>query len=710
MSTPFKPNDLFVSPSGNDRWSGRLAEPNAAGADGPFATLTRARDAVRQRKLNGELAGPVTVWLRGGRYPLTAPLTFTPEDSAPVTYAAYPGEQPVLDGGRRITGWQVVSHPIDPARGAVWVADLPEVAEGKWHFRQLFVNGQRRSRPRLPKITPGTDGRNDFYRMEAVPNIQFDATSTADLFQGYDRFTAAPGQFDAWQNLGDVEVVVLHYWIEERMPVASFDPQTRQVVSTRYSMFALKDDFVARYAKYYVDNVFEALTEPGEWYLDRAAGKVYYIPMSDETPETTEVYAPVVDQLLKLAGDPDHNRYVEFLRFEGLIFEHADWRELDVPAEADTGMPTTRKYAASPQAASHVPGAISLVGARFCAIEDCAIRHVGYYGIELGDGCQGIRIVGNDIGDLGAGGIRINGSDARGSLSRRTGNNRITDNHIHDGGQVYHSGIGVFAKHTFGNVVAHNHIHDFYYSGISSGWVWGYADSVSGNNRFEKNHIHTLGKAWLSDMGGIYTLSVQPGTVIRGNLIHDVEKANYGGWAIYLDEGSSHIIVEDNVSYNTSSQLQHTHYGRENILRNNIWAFGREGMIALSRAEDHVSYTFERNIVITDGQPIFIGGYSNDFSKRNILSDLNLFWDVSGEVVLTGPRVSDRSSPVEKKSLEQWRASTGNDLHSVVADPRFKDVKAFDFALAPDSPALALGFRPIDLSDVGPRPKDKRQV
>ena len=710
MSTSFNPNDLYVSTNGNDRWSGRLAEPNAERTDGPLATLAGARNAVRQRKLKGELSGPMTVWLRGGRYPVAAPVVFMPDDSAPVTYAAYPAEQPILDGGKRITGWRVESSPLPNGKGSSvrWVADIPEVAEGKWQFRQLFVNGQRRSRARLPKITPGTDGRDDFYRMEAVPNIHFDATSTVDLFQGYDRFTAAPGQFDSWQHLNDVEVVVLHYWIEERMPVASYDPHTRQVVSTRYSMFALKDDFVARYAKYYVDNVFEALTEPGEWYLDRNAGKLYYIPMPGETPEATEVYAPVADQLLKLAGDPDTNRYVEFVRFEGLVFEHADWRELDVQAEADTGMPTTRKYAASPQAASQVPGAIVMTGARYCAIEDCAIRHVGFYGIELADGCLGVRIVGNDIGDMGAGGVKINGSDARGSLARRTGNNRITDNHIHDGGQIYHSGIGVFAKHTFGNVVAHNHIHDFYYSGISSGWVWGYTDSVSGNNRFEKNHIHSLGKAWLSDMGGIYTLSVQPGTVIRGNLIHDVEKANYGGWAIYLDEGSSHIIIEDNVSYNTSSQPHHTHYGRENTLRNNIWAFGREGQIALSRAENHVSYTFEHNIVITDRQPIFIGGYSNDFSKRQIISDLNLFWDVSGEVVLTGPRVSGRSSPVENKNLEQWRKTTGNDVHSVVADPCFKDLARFDFTLAPDSPALALGFRPIDVSDVGPRPKDKR--
>jgi len=710
MSTTFQPQDLFISPLGNDNWSGRLPEPNGEGTDGPLASLCRARDLLRQRKQQGDWHGPTTVWIRGGRYALAEPLVFTPDDSAPVTYAAYPGEHPVFSGGRRITGWRIMPHPIHPSLGEVWMAELPDVAAGKWAFRQLFVNGERRHRPRLPKITPGTDGRNDFYRIEHVANVRLENATINDLFEGYDRFIAAPGQFDAWRNLSDIEVVVLHYWIEERMPVASYDPRTREVVSTRYSMFALRDDFMPRYARYYVDNVFEALTEPGEWYLERASGRLYYIPLAGERIETVEAYAPVTEQLLKLAGDPDQGRYVEFLRFQGLTFEHADWRELDVSNEADTGMPTARRYAASPQAATHVPGVITLIGARYCAIEACVVRHVGYYGIELGDGCRGIRIAGNDIGDLGGGGIKLGGADANGLLSRRTGDNRITDNHIHDGGKVYHSAIGVFAKHTFGNHVAHNHIHDFYYSGISCGWVWGYRESVSRDNHFEKNHIHDLGKGWLSDMGGIYTLGVQPGTIIRGNLIHDVEKANYGGWAIYLDEGSAHIVVEGNVCYNTSSQPHHTHYGRENILRNNIWAFGREGQIALSRAESHVSLTFERNIVVTRDQPIFIGGYSNDFSKRSIISDLNLFWDASGsEVVLSGMRQSGRTSPVPKFNLSEWQAATGNDRHSIVADPGFKDLANFDFTLSPDSPALPLGFRPIDLSDVGPRPPERRE-
>jgi hypothetical protein len=309
--------------------------------------------------------------------------------------------------------------------------------------------------------------------------------------------------------------------------------------------------------------------------------------------------------------------------------------------------------------------------------------------------------VGNEMFDLGAGGVKLSGADAQGPVARQTGNNKITDNHIHTGGRVYHSGIGVIARHSFGNDISHNHIHDFFYSSISCGWVWGYADSISHDNRIDKNHLHDLGHAWLSDMGGVYTLSVQPGTTIRGNVIHDVERANYGGWAIYPDEGSSHILIEDNICYNTNSQPFHEHYGRENIVRNNIFAFGGDGLIALTRAEGHVSFTLEKNIIITDGKPFFVGSGRHNFGTRCLLSDLNLFWDVAG-----GPQ---GKAPVMAKGydLEQWRTS-GRDLHSVVADPCFKDLKNFDFTLAEDSPALKLGFRPIDTSDVGPRPKGQR--
>jgi hypothetical protein len=457
-----------------------------------------------------------------------------------------------------------------------------------------------------------------------------------------------------------------------------------------------------------VENVLEALGEPGEWYLDRVAGRIYYVPMPGEQMDQIEAYAPVTEYLLQLNGRPDECAYVEFLRFEGLTFEHSAWSQ-----PAGGGERFRRPgidFGAAPQAALNIPGAIHLEGARYCAIEDCLLQHIGWYGIELVDGCRGNRIVGNVIHDLGAGGIKLDGSDAKGSVARRTGDNRVTDNHLYDGGHVFCSAVGILSVHSFGNHLSHNHIHDFYYTGISCGWVWGYAESVSKNNLIEKNHIHHLGHKLLSDMGGIYTLGVQPGTVIRGNLIHDIEKWNYGGWAIYPDEGSSHILIENNICYDTSSQPFHQHYGRGNVVRNNIFAFGREGQVALGRAEAHTAFFFERNITVTDGQPLFVGGYSGQLEKRKFESDLNLFWDVSGEAIHSGNSRSDGQGGillVRTFDLDAWQGM-GYDQHSIVADPDFKDLANRDFTLPEDSPAYDVGFQPIDFSDVGPRAKDQR--
>ena len=692
MSSALSPSpsiELYVSPAGNDRWSGRLSEPAPGGGDGPLATIGRARDVVREWKRSGALTGAVTVWLRGGRYPLRAPLVFAPEDTAPVTYAAYPGEEPILDGGTRITGWRT-----ETVNGrAAWVANLPEVARGTWHFRSLFVNGARRPRARLPKVGMEPE-RRTFHVMEDVPGTGKDAA----LFDGSWSFVAALGDVRGeWRNLTDVDVVALHYWVEERMPIASFDPATRRVTSSRRSIFALKDDTAGRWARYYVENVFEALTEPGEWYLDRPSGTLYYLPLPGETPQTAEVFAPRLDQLLVLAGRPAERRYLEFVRFVGIVFEHADWHQPSGGHDPDTGSAPGIDYAASPQAAAHLGGAVSMEGALFCALEDCVIRHVGLYGVDLKDGCRGNRIVGNQVTDCGGGGVKVSGADAHGPDEKLTGLNRVTDNHIHSCGRVFHSAVGIILRHSFGNVIAHNHIHELYYSGISCGWVWGYGDNVSRGNIIEGNHIHDLGHGWLSDMGGIYTLGIQPGTVIRGNLIHDVTRANYGGWAIYPDEGSSHIVIEDNVCYDTNSQPFHQHYGEENIVRNNIFAFGREAQVALSRVDKRIGFTFERNIVITEGQPVFTGGYAHDPSRRGMTSDLNLYWDAGA-----GPL-----QPAKDRVFAEWQKA-GQDRHSVVADPKCADLAARDFRLPPDSPAFALGFRAIDLSGVGPRKKGTR--
>jgi hypothetical protein len=701
--------ELYVSPTGDDERSGRRAEPD--GKEGPFATLARARDEVRRRKAEGRLPARVVVRLRGGRHRLSGPVVFTPEDSGPVTYAAFPGESPVLDGGAVVAGWRAEE------RGGieVWSADVSGLVGASGPLRSVFVNGERRARPRLP--------REGFYRAEAVPGVELGSDPwAAGVFEGSDAFRAAPGHLGSWRNLTDVEILLFHFWIEERLALVSWDEATRIARTGAKSQMILLDESGKTHPRYVVENVVEALSA-GEWYLDRPSGRLLYAPRPGETKESVEVVAPRTRELLRLEGDPDRGLFVEGLRFEGLGFAHADWEP--VP---------------SIQAAFKVPGAVRLRGARDVAFVDDRFEHMGGYALEIGDGCTGIRVVGSTMQDLGAGGLKIGGSPAepepgepspatepeepsaeraQSGRRRRTGHVSVTDNEISSFGRVFPSAVGILVQHAFATTLAHNHIHDGFYTGISVGWVWGYGPNVARDNRIEKNHVHDIGQELLSDMGGVYTLGSQPGTVIRGNLVHDVRSAGYGGWGIYPDEGSSHVVIEDNVVYRTSSQAFHQHYGNENIVRNNIFAFGGQGVIALSRSPSHAggrgrySATFERNVIVSDARPIYLAGKKADEQARAeshpFVSDLNVIWDVSGAAPVSGngrPAVAD-PSPADALGPDAWRA-LGYDRHSAFADPRFRDPARPERGLADGSPAFDVGFQPIDVTDVGPRPRGRR--
>ncbi|MBS3734888.1 MAG: right-handed parallel beta-helix repeat-containing protein [Phycisphaerae bacterium] len=689
---------VYVSATeGNDDWTGRLAAPAADGSDGPLATLPAAVAAARDMARSPER--PATVVLADGRHRLDAPLPLGP-DASHITFRAADGARPVIATCVPVTGWQ----PATVNDGvACWKADVADVIDRIGDFRQLFVNGRRAQPARLPK--------EGVYWMADVPGTTLTPILERKVEQRH-TFIAGEGHWQEFRNITDCNVVMLHWWIEERCPVASYDPHTRSVTLAEEPNRPLVDDLNAQYARYYIEHVFEALTAPGDWYLDREAQCAYYVPQDGETPETADVVAPAPDALLNIHGDPDAEALVENVRFEGIAFEGHDWRQ----------------YNRAAQSAAKMPGAIELRGAREIAFEDCAIRHAGNYAFDIQDGCAFCRIVGCEISDIGAGGIKVDGANAKGPRRRRTGNNIISDNHIHALGRVHHCGPAITLKNTFGNYVAHNHIHDLYYTGISVGWVWGYAESVARDNRIEKNHIHDVGQGWLNDMGAVYLLGVQPGTAVRGNVIHDVHSHRYGGWAIYPDEGSSEIVIENNLCYDCTSQLFHLHFGRESHVRNNLWAFAGEAIIAISRGNDTEytgsapdgritnAFTFERNIVITDGSPIFLGGMerwigdvTGTLDRDNFISDLNCFWDVGGAELwcadgghLIADEGYDRVYP-----WDEW-TQRGNDRHSVIADPKCADIAGRDFTLADDSPALELGFKPLDVSDVGPRPKDKR--
>jgi hypothetical protein len=337
-----------------------------------------------------------------------------------------------------------------------------------------------------------------------------------------------------------------------------------------------------------------------------------------------------------------------------------------------------------------IPAAISATGLQHCAFEKCDVTLTGGYGIELGDDCRFNRIENCELVDLGAGGIKIGSTR---SPEREAGNssaaseNIIRDCLIEAGGRLHPAAVGVWIGHSPRNSIEHNEIRDFYYTAISVGWSWGYEPSAAQNNDIAWNRIGNIGQKILSDMGGIYTLGNGPGNVLDHNVISDVAAAEYGGWGIYFDEGSSGFVARNNIVYRVTSAGFHQHYGRENDVHNNIFALGRDAQLMRSRDEPHLSFALEGNIIYSNGAPIFAGEWGGNHFRLG----RNLYWN--GEA-------SARLFP-GGRTLEAWQKETGEDPDSIIADPLFIDPASGDFRLKPGSPAERIHFMPIDSSGVG---------
>jgi parallel beta-helix repeat protein len=588
----------------------------------------------------------------------------------------------VLSGGRAIHGWNEVAV----GGRKLWSMNIPAVRDGKWYFRELWINGGRRQRARSPN-----DG---FYRIAALPDLDV----SKPYQNGQRRFVYTPGEIKAWDNLADAEIVTLHFWVSTRTGIASVDESKNLVNLTESSGMRLTDGFgkQPQLARYYVENAFELLDAPGEWYLDRKTGNLFYMPVPGEEMARAETVAPVLEQLLSLEGDPRAGRLVEHLTFRGLTFEHAEWW---LPAGGATG-----KY--QQQGSTEVPAAIRVYGARDCSFEHCTVAHASTYGIHFSRGCERDRIVHSELYDLGAGGIKIGESDREGKVApdekgivhdlpiEETHDLEITDNHIHDNGKTFHQALGIFVGQCYNIHIAHNDIHDLYKNAISVGWTWHFGKSLARGNTIEWNHVHDIGKNWFNDGGGIYTLGIQPGTVIRYNLVHDIGSVVYGGHGIYLDQASSNIVVEKNITYNTTGGGFDQNFGHDNTVRNNIFALGKTAQVEPSGGmagvtPDMNSLVFERNILYWTPEQHLL---RNKWRDINVVMRRNLYWQTDGGEVRFG-----------QETWAAWQAR-GMDEGSLVADPGFADAARGDFRLKPDTPALKIGFELFDLAGVGPRP------
>ena len=655
---------LYVATNGNDGWSGRYEKPVHDGKDGPLATLPAALRAARTtRRVPGEAADRFTIFLRGGTHVITEPIVLGPEDSGsspgnPFCIASFAGEKPVISGGRRIVGWSRVEGKPD-----LWQVRLQDVAEGKWYFRQLFLNGRRMQRARIP--------RAGYLQAEGeyLTNhpIRF-------KFRGEDIRRE-------WID-SDVELIALHKWIDVRQFIRAVDFTNRVVTLSADIAEHVKEPN----ARYYLENSSGPLDSAGEWHLDRRSGILSFHAPPGEDLNREEIMAPfVTTALLKLEGDFTAKSPVQHVILRGLAFAHTDWT-LPENGYMDT------------QAAVPVGGDVLLEGATDCLIEGCTFSHLGGYALELGKGCQRCRVAGNEMFDIGAGGIRIGEPTRRQDAFELNYGYIINDNHLHQLGRVYAPAVGMIIFHSGQNRVAHNHIHDLYYTAISIGWNWGYQETPCRDNLVEFNHLHDIGQGVLSDMGGIYTLGMQPGTILRNNLIHDVSCDSYGGWGLYPDEGSTGIVLENNLVYRCKSAGFHQHYGRANVVRNNVFAFGAEHQLVRTREEEHLSFIFTNNIVYFDSGDLLGSNWSNDHYQM----DHNLYFDARPDATAGALRFAGAT-------LDQWR-QRGHDQHSRIADPQFLAPGENDFRLKQNSPALKLGFKPVDPAEIGVRKRYKKQV
>ena len=626
-------------------------------------SLVEVRDAIRKLKAQGPLKEAVRVEIADGFYTMAEPLVLEPQDSGtaefPITYAAAAGAHPVVCGGKKIAGF------VAGADG-VWTAKL----DPAWRFEGLWVNGERAIRARTPNA--GADGRPAEYLQAQGPAEK--ALDGVPLAAPLNQTALEVAPADAARlaklspdELREANVVVYHSWETSRHRVAGVDAAggTLQFTGPSAAPFFHYEP----YLRLHFENYRAALDAPGEWFL-AGDGTLSYIPRAGEKPESAEVWAPIAPQWLLLRGDPVREARVEHLLFSGLAFRYQDYA---LP-------PGGVSFA---QAEVGLGAAIEADGAGDVLFENCEFSHTLTHVAWLRRGCHRITFQKCLMHDVGAGGVKIGDPNVRDSGPQQTEHVTLDNCIIHSGGRYFMGGIGVTIFHANDCTLRHCDIADFFYTGVSIGWTWGYQAGNGARNIVEHCRIHHLGWSVLSDMGAIYTLGPQPGTVIRGCHFHDIGCASYGGWGMYNDEGSTGIVWENNLVHHCQTAGYHQHYGRGNLVRNNIIAFCAEEHVRRSRPEDFLAFAFERNIVLLGDGKLFAHVDTNWNDGRVWLAD-NVYWKPDGPI-----------KNFAGKSWADWQFM-GRDNTSVVADPLFVAPEKGDWTLRPESPALKLGFVPFD--------------
>lgn len=521
LVSPLLAEDWFVSPNGNDAWTGRLAAPSEDKSDGPFASWERAQKAVREKLATGT-PGALNVYVRGGVYRRTTALKFGVEDSgrpdAPVVWKGYNEERPQILGSIKLSGWEF------------WKGEIRRVSLGDINsklIRQLLLGGKRQPMARYPNADPTdsilkgwayADGK-DWPMYSDIP--------------GEDKRTLLMKEADvrSWSHPEDAEVTVFarFNWWNNIAPVASLDLPSRTIKLTRDCSYPIRFG-----NRYFVQGPLEELDSTGEWHVDPREKKLYWMPPQGASPEDAEI---VVTDSLLIAKQTRH-----------LAFEGIDWEATNAAT-------------------------INFEGAEYCRFAGNTVKNCGEWaggGIRVTGGNH-IEIRSNTVEGAGRDGISVSGGDVP-TLARSE--HLVENNVIHHFGVFYKQGSGVSISGV-GNSVKRNWIYEGPRFGIQHG---------GNNNLLEGNHIHDVCRE-TEDTGAIYSGGrdwITPrGTIIRHNYIHDIwglhlnngeAKTPYFSWGIYLDDNSSGADVIGNIVARAARGGLHGHGARDCLVQNNIWA------------------------------------------------------------------------------------------------------------------------------------------
>ena len=576
--------DIYVSPIGSDT--------NPGTKDKPLASLTTALRKVRElRRLNdASVAGPVHIIMKGGAYQLYEPVFIRPEDAGTATSPTYieaaPGEQPILSGGIRISGWKKLMTPVAGlpanAKGKVWIADVPTTGGKLFEFRQLWINNDKAVRAKdmngesMNRILSWNKTEETCWI--PAPKSPMKNVTGMEMFI-HQWWAIAILRIKKMEILGDSAKLWFH---QPESKVQSEHPWPAPWISKETGNSA-----------YYLTNAIQFLDEPGEWWLDIANRKLYYWPRTNENLSTATVIAPFSETLVRIQGNIDYP--VSNIFFKGISFQHTGWlrpsQQGHVPHQA--GMYMLDAYKLKPSGTpdkktldnqawiGRPAAAIEISFADKTGFENCRFEHLASTGLDYNKAVHNNTIKGNLFKDIGGTAILAGVYSDEATEIHLPYNPKderevcdgivISNNLITNATNEDWSCVAIGAGYTKNTLIEHNEIENVSYTGISMGWGWSPTPNAMKNNTITGNRIHHYGKHNY-DCSGIYTLSAQPGSVISGNYVDSIYKAPYAHlpshwFYIYTDEGSSYFTVKDN--WTTSAKYLQNANGPGNEWSNN---------------------------------------------------------------------------------------------------------------------------------------------